>query len=91
MEGRPGPKTPIPQANLNNAETLTEQDIRDWKEKRIQESKSTVQVSTSLHGGPWGGCDDCHELSQEQRLLLRDPKTQWLEIQEKWLRHRAVD
>lgn len=64
---------------------------REWEEKRIAEANQRVRLSIALHGGPWGGCDECHELEEEQRTALLAPEQQWLQVAEKWERHFALD
>ena len=34
--------------------------------------REAVQASLEGHGGPWGGCDACHEFNQELHLRNRN-------------------
>ena len=83
--------TTMTQANANSSEALTEEQIRDWEEKRMREAMKTVELSIALHRGTQGACDEYHELEQEQKALLWKSKPQWPEITEKRLPYLAVD
>ena len=43
-----------------------------------------VELSIQAHGGPWKGCDQCHE--HEQETVSLDPEALAL-----WLRHLNED
>ena len=61
------------------------------EEERAKEAGANVRQSLALHGGPWGGCQECHGLEEEQTQALGGPEDRWLDIMERWQRHLAAD
>ena len=61
------------------------------EEQRIAEARQRVRYAIALHGGPWGGCDDCHELEQQQRRAIGGTQEEWDTACEDWERHLALD
>ncbi len=49
-----------------------------------QERQLAVRLSIDTHGGPWGGCDECHQ--HEENTLSLDPEAIAL-----WLQHLNQD
>ena len=78
---RPGAKS---MTNQSPAE-LTE---RRCEEQRIAQARQDVNLSITLHGGPW---QECHELEQEQLAALFATEEEWLQMEERWDRHFALD
>ena len=52
--------------------------------KRLAERRALVELSIMSHGGPWGGCDECH---QHERNTLQPNLDAILE----WYKHLNED
>ena len=65
--------------------------IRQEEDRRFAEGSERCRRSIALHGGPWGGCDYCHELFQEQLKASGGTREDWEKAGENWERHLAFD
>ena len=44
--------------------------LRATEEERAQDLRDLTDVSIATHGGPYGGCDTCHQLREALNLGL---------------------
>ena len=63
--------------------------LRATEEERIQELRDLTDVSIATHGGPYGGCDTCHELRGPLNLDL--DQEQWDQAIGQWQSHLMFD
>lgn len=53
--------------------------------------KRLVDQSIALHGGPYGGCQPCHEAEERTLKAISGTAADWQRHSEAWLRHLATD
>ena len=44
-----------------------------------------------MHGGPWGGCQECHQLEQVINKAASGTEEGWLKQVALWREHLATD
>ena len=57
---------------------------------RAAQRSRLVDRSIALHGGPYGGCQACHEAEEQTLKALSGPAADWQRETEVWLRHLAT-
>lgn len=77
--------------DLISQEEEQERILRQEEDRRMAEGRQRVRYAIALHGGPWGGCDDCHEMFQEQLKAMGGTLEEWNTAAENWERHLALD
>ena len=58
---------------------------------RLAERHQLVDRSITLHGGPYGGCSECHDAEERTRQALSLGPKDWQEQAAAWHRHLALD